>query len=137
MKKPIAIMIVPALLMAGSFAFAPAQKDKGLQESMKRGEELYISNCVSCHMKNGQGLAKVFPPLAGSDYMQADQTRAIRQVLYGAKGEMVVNGITYNGEMSGFDLGDESVADLMNYIQNSWGNEAKMVKPEDVKEARN
>ena len=34
--------------------------------AMVRGEALYIDNCTGCHMPDGGGVAKVFPPLKRS-----------------------------------------------------------------------
>jgi mono/diheme cytochrome c family protein len=113
------------------------QKPKfDLKASVARGKEIYTAQCLSCHMDQGQGLESVYPPLAKSDYLMADKTRSIRQVLHGVSGEMTVNGIVYYGDMPGFDLTDEEVSDVLNYIRNSWGNKGEPVKPEEVKAAR-
>jgi mono/diheme cytochrome c family protein len=45
---------------------------------------------------------------------------------------MKVNGVVYTGEMTGFDLTDQEVSDVLNYVLNSWGNKGKPVKPEEV-----
>jgi mono/diheme cytochrome c family protein len=107
-----------------------------LKASMAKGKDVYSSYCMSCHMENGEGLEDVYPPLAKSDYMMADKKRMIQQILYGATGPQKVNGKTYNGEMTGFDLTDQEVSDLSNYIRNSFGNKSKEVTPEEVKAAR-
>lgn len=117
--------------------FSFEQKPKfDLTTSMARGKEIYLRNCVSCHMDQGEGLAGIFPPVANSDYMLADKKRAIQQILKGITGEMTVNGVKYNGEMNGFDLTDEQVSDLMNYLFNSFGNKGGITKPEEVKAVR-
>ena len=36
-----------------------------------------MTHCGACHQPNGQGLAGAFPPLAESDYLMKDRTRAI------------------------------------------------------------
>jgi mono/diheme cytochrome c family protein len=87
-------------------------------------------------MDQGEGLEGIFPPVAKSDYMLADKKRAIQQTLYGVSGEMTVNGKVYNGEMNGFDLTDEQMSDLMNYIFNSFGNKGGVITPAEVKSAR-
>ena len=87
-------------------------------------------------MQNGEGIEGVYPPLAKSDYLMADKTRAIKQVLEGAIGAMTVNGINYNGFMTGFPLNDQEVSDVLNYIRNSWDNKGEIVLPEEVKAAR-
>jgi nitrite reductase (NO-forming) len=68
--------------------------------------------------------------------MLANKKRAIQQTLYGANMEMTVNGKVYNGEMNGFDLTDDEMSDLMNYIFNSFGNKAGVTMPAEVKAVR-
>lgn len=112
------------------------QKQFDLTASIKRGQNIYIGYCISCHSDQGQGVEGVFPPLAKSDYLMADSKRAAQQILYGARGEMIVNGKTYNMEMTGFALSDEEVSDVLNYIRNSWGNKGPAVIPAEVKATR-
>ena len=38
------------------------------------------------------------------------------------KGPIVVNGESYNGLMANQGLDDDEIADVMNYILNSWDN---------------
>lgn len=118
-------------------AAAPAELSEELQASIQRGEAVYtgVGICVTCHQADGKGQENLFPPLAESDYLMGDRDRAILQILNGAVGEMVVNGVTYNGAMPamGMTLSDEQVADVLNYVTNSWGNEnTQMFTPEDV-----
>lgn len=103
-----------------------------LKASITRGREVYITYCLSCHMDQGEGIEGVYPPLAKSDYLVADKNRAIRQVLYGATGEMTVNGKKYNVDMSAVDIGNTEVSDVVNYILNSWGNKGGTITPEHV-----
>ncbi len=116
---------------------AASSSAAALKESIQRGKAVYTGAgiCVTCHMQDGKGQAGVFPPLANSDYLMGDRKRAILQVLNGATGEMVVNGVTYNGVMPpmGLSLSDEQIADVLNYVMNNWGNTNKiMIKPEEV-----
>ncbi|WP_204345041.1 c-type cytochrome [Psychroserpens algicola] len=98
------------------------QQDPDLTESMKRGKVIYTDFCVSCHMPNGKGVPKAFPPLAKSDYLMNNRIESIKSIKYGQSGEITVNGITYNGTMTPLGLEDSEIADVMNYITNSWGN---------------
>jgi mono/diheme cytochrome c family protein len=100
------------------------------------GEEIYTTTCLACHQATGEGIAGAFPPLAGSDYLLEDRTRAIEQVLNGSSGEIVVNGETYNGVMPAQILSNEQVRDVVNYILNSWGNEGGEVTIEEVTRAK-
>jgi len=112
-------------------------KEFDLKASIKRGKEVYIAQCLSCHMENGEGIEGLYPPVAKADYLMADKKRSIQQVLYGATGEMKVNGKIYNVPMKGSDLSDEQASDVLNYIRNSWGNKGGAVTPGDIKAARN
>ncbi len=107
-----------------------------LKASIARGADVYAAQCLSCHMDNGEGIEGVYPPVAKSDYLMADKNRSIHQVLYGVSGEITVNGKTYNGEMPGYDLSDEEVSDVLNYIRNTWGNKGAPVTPAEVKAVR-
>jgi mono/diheme cytochrome c family protein len=107
-----------------------------LKASIARGKEIYVAQCLSCHMDEGQGIEGVYPPLAKSDYLMADKTRSIKQILYGASGEMKVNGKIYNLEMTGFDLSDQETSDVLNYIRNSWGNKGGAIVPLEIKTSR-
>jgi nitrite reductase (NO-forming) len=107
-----------------------------LKASIARGKEIYTAQCITCHMEQGEGIEDVYPPLAKSDYLMADKKRSIQQVLYGATGEMKVNGKMYNGDMAGFELTDEEASNVLNYIRNSFGNKGAAILPTDVKAAR-
>jgi nitrite reductase (NO-forming) len=107
-----------------------------LKASIARGKEVYSAQCISCHQEQGEGIEDVYPPLAKSDYLMADKARSVKQTLHGLSGEIKVNGKTYNGEMTGFDLTDEEVSDVLNYIRNSWGNKGAAVTPQEVAAAR-
>lgn len=114
-----------------SFTITP-QQDK-LQESISRGQDIYTDFCINCHMANGEGVEKTFPPLAKSDYLKNNREASIRGIKYGQKGEITVNGTVYNGYMAPMGLDDDEIADVMNFINNNWGNSnKKMVTKEEV-----
>lgn len=108
-------------------------QDKELEESINRGAEIYSDFCINCHMANGEGVEKTFPPLAKSDFLLNKREESIRGVKYGQQGYILVNGVTYNNIMPPMGLEDEEIADVMNYILNSWGNKSDgIVTPEEV-----
>lgn len=112
----------------------PAASTK--EERIKLGENAYKTNCMACHQSNGQGIPSAFPPLAGSDYLNADPNRAIRVVVHGLNGTVKVNGETYNGVMPALQLGDEETANILTYLYNSWGNAGHEITPAQVAEAK-
>tara|TARA_R110000796_G_scaffold21226_1_gene62588 strand:+ start:9954 stop:10358 length:405 start_codon:yes stop_codon:yes gene_type:complete len=108
-------------------------QDKELEESISRGADIYSDFCINCHMANGEGVEKTFPPLAKSDFLLNKREESIRGVKYGQQGYILVNGVTYNNIMPPMGLEDEEIADVMNYILNSWGNKSdSIVTPEEV-----
>ena len=128
--------ILISTLLTSGYVISSVGTDKPA-DSIKRGKQLYIANCQSCHMENGEGVPGAFPPLANSANLMKDPTRAIKAVVHGVSGELTVNGETYNMEMPALPhLSDQEVADVVNYIQNNWGNKAKAVTPAQVKAVR-
>ncbi len=108
-----------------------------IQERVDLGKIVYGKTCLACHQAEGQGVASAFPPLAKSDYLNADIDRAIGIILYGKSGEITVNGEKYNSIMTRQVLSDQEIASVMTYILNSWGNNKKDVTAIDVAKVRN
>jgi mono/diheme cytochrome c family protein len=127
--------------LAGSAGFSPSKhgwfQGFNLQESIKRGKELYAVECQSCHMENGEGLPGVYPPLAKTDYLKKPSAFLVDIILKGQEGEIQVNGTAYNTPMPAqAHLTDEKVADILNYVRNTWGNKGAAIIPSDVKTQR-
>ena len=97
-------------------------KSKELQENITRGNDIYSDFCVSCHLPNGKGVKHTYPPLADSNYLKDNRDASIKGLKYGLKGEIIVNGEKYNSYMPAMGLSDDEIADVMNYINHSWGN---------------
>ena len=98
------------------------QQNKPLKESITRGNEIYNDFCVQCHLDNGEGVAGIFPPLSNSDYLLNNIRESIYGIKYGMEGPITVNGELYDGIMVSQGLDNEEIADVMNYILNSWEN---------------
>lgn len=111
---------------------APKQTPE-LRESMARGALVYDDFCMNCHLPKGEGVPTTYPPLADSDYLLKKRTESIKAVKYGLTGEITVNDKVYNSAMAPLGLSDAEVADVMNYILNSWGNkDGKIVTVSEV-----
>jgi nitrite reductase (NO-forming) len=109
---------------------------KTVPEQIKSGKELYGRTCFACHQSEGQGVPNAFPPLAKSDFLNANPERAIGAVLHGLSGEIAVNGKKFNNVMTSQNLTDEEVADVLTYVYNSWGNNKKVITAAQVKAVR-
>ena len=87
------------------------------------------------------------PPLNGSEWVTGDKNRLISIVLYGLTGPVKVGGKVYkapeiNGDMPGVgqnkEIDNNDLAELLNFIRNSWGNKAPdKVTATDVTNIRN
>jgi mono/diheme cytochrome c family protein len=114
----------------------PPDSAKSKSERITLGRQLFTSICAACHQASGLGRPNVFPPLAGSDYLNADKQRAIQIVIHGRQGEVVVNGLKYNSSMPSFPLSDDNIANVLTYVYNSFGNSGLEVTPDEVKAVR-
>ena len=114
--------------------FVFSQEDS-LSISMENGKSLYEDFCLRCHLPNGKGVKGIFPPLAKSDFLFKNMEKSIKAIKFGGiDGEIIVNGLKYNSKMEKMGLYDDEIADVMNYILNSWGNKHnKIIKEAYVK----
>ena len=103
-----------------------------LKQYQVQGAKIYATYCANCHQQDGKGLASLYPPLAGSDYLLEDMARAACIIKNGQSKEIVVNGVTYNQMMPGNPITNLEVAEVLTYIGNAWGNEAGLIGVKDV-----
>jgi len=104
-----------------------------------QGREVYGRTCTACHQPTGSGTPGQFPPLAGSDWVNAaGPDRVIRIVLNGIQGPLKVNDTDWNNVMVPWKdiLKDDEIAAVISFVRQEWGNKAPAVKPEEVKAAR-
>jgi mono/diheme cytochrome c family protein len=79
---------------------------------------------VQCHQATGKGSGSSFPPLDGSDWLKTKELRVF--VLSNTvKRSYCCQWKKFNSMMPAMGLSDEEVADVMNYVMNSWSNKLK------------
>ena len=109
------------------------------------GKSAFNQVCITCHQATGQGVPGIYPPLAGSEWVNGPSARVIRIVLYGLKGEVHVEGHDFNaaampvfGQVSGsaYNWSDEKIAAVLTYVRQEWGNKAAPISADDVAAAR-
>lgn len=109
------------------------KQNPDLLKSIERGAVVYEDFCMQCHLPDGKGVPKAFPPLDNSDYLMKKRKESIKAIKFGLSGKIIVNGETYNTAMAPLGLTNDEVADVMNYITNSWSNKNnKMITVEEV-----
>jgi mono/diheme cytochrome c family protein len=102
--------------------------------AMRRGGEIYSDACASCHLENGVGQSRVFPPL-GDDAMlqQPDPTGLEHLILAGTRiGISESRPSPLSMPSFAWKLTDQEIADVSTFIRNSWGNQAAAVSASDV-----
>lgn len=107
-------------------------------DDSKPGAAVYIDNCAACHRTDGQGYTRVFPALAGNPVVQtADATSLIHVVLDGGT-VPATHTAPSNLTMPAFGwrLSDQEMAEVVNFIRTSWGNQGSAVSASDVKAIR-
>jgi len=127
----------PNMKAVSTAAAAAAKGQLTVQEQIGAGKALFNGTCSVCHQANGAGLPGVFPPLAKSDYLNADPSRAVGVVIHGLAGKVSVNGKEYDSVMPPMNqLNDDEVANILTYVLNSWDNKGGKVTSDEVKAIR-
>lgn len=84
-------------------------------------------------MDDGTGLAELYPPLNGSDFLMNYKERLPHIMRYGIEGTLMVNGIEYDIPMSGLpELSAVEISNITNYILSAWTNKLGTMSFEDV-----
>ncbi|WP_223787284.1 cytochrome c oxidase subunit II [Marinicella meishanensis] len=95
-------------------------------ELMAQGEEVYNTQCATCHQADGTGMEPAFPALAGSELVNGDPAAQIDLVLNGKPGTAM--------QAFGNLLSESDIAAAITYTRNSFGNTAAdAVQPATVK----
>ena len=108
--------------------------------ALARGKAVYAKTCVACHQPDGKGLPGVFPPLAGSDWLEADPSLLSKVILRGLQGPITIGGAPFTGPMPMAPLADtlkdEEIADVINFVRATYGKGGALATTELVKAAR-
>jgi mono/diheme cytochrome c family protein len=88
-------------------------------------------------------MLNIYPTLVNSPWVTGNPDRLIKLTLHGLWGPITVNGTTYDPSkgvppMTAFKaiLKDEEIAAVLTFVRNTWGNQASMVTPDQVKAVR-
>ncbi len=120
-------------------------KDKDFARKYALGQQVFFEegSCYACHRDNGEGIVQIYPPLAGSEWVNGDPERLIKLTLHGIWGKIRVRGKVFEPNQGvppmtaiGNMFSDAEIASVLTYVRNSWGNDADEVSLEDVKRIR-
>lgn len=112
--------------------------DKPAAGTKVDGAALFASVCAACHQPTGAGLPGVFPPLAGSEWVNGKETTMTAIVLHGVSGPLNVKGTRFNGAMPAFkeQFSDEQLAAVLSHVRSQWGNTGAPVSVATVAKVR-
>ncbi|MDG2486301.1 MAG: c-type cytochrome [Roseibacillus sp.] len=107
---------------------------------MEQGKAMFAI-CSACHGPEGKGMYhinKTGPPLANSEWVTGPVANLIAIQFRGLSGPIEVNGEKYTpvAPMAPLPLDNNSIAAVLTYIRNSFGNKASPVTPEQVEAMR-
>ena len=105
---------------AGVDTQSGSESSKGTRPQLAAADA-YLSNCASCHQKDGKGIAGAIPPLAGNGAVTAEgPENIIRVVLGGLEAKQGLAPMPALGQT----MSDADVAAAVNYVRSTWGNHA-------------
>jgi putative heme-binding domain-containing protein len=120
-------------------------KNKAFTAKYVLGERVFYEegSCRTCHRDNGEGIARIYPPLAASEWVVGDSERLTKLTLHGLWGKIQARGQVFEPSLGvppmtavGNMYSDEEVAAVLTYVRSSWGNDASEISAEDVKSIR-
>ena len=84
-------------------------------------------------MDDGTGLAALIPPVAKADYYADKQDEIACIIVNGIADSITVNGVVYEQVMEGINLSPIQITNIINYMNQSWGNNIPIKTIEQVK----
>jgi mono/diheme cytochrome c family protein len=114
---------------------ATARKDaRASSELLGRGGKIYDQQCASCHGDRGQGVAAMYPALAGNRAVLLDAPNNLIQMVRngGFSPSTAGNPQPFGMPPFGQSLSNDDIAAVATYVRQSWGNGAPPVSAFDV-----
>lgn len=110
----------------------------GAKSGVADGAQIFAAQCAACHQASGAGLPGVFPPLAGSEWVNGKDVVLAQILLHGISGDLTVKGAVYKGQMPSFQdkLNDAEIAAVLTHIRSNFGNASAKVDAALVKAQR-
>lgn len=137
-----AIFEWPGSVLADTTEHTASVLSEAEKQRFALGRKFYLTSCSGCHGNNGEGLHRFAPPLRGSEWVLGDPRRLTLILLKGIEGPLEVAGKHY-GEPeilpvmpAQFTLDNQTIAAILTYVRNEWGNQAGAVDAKLVSETR-
>lgn len=127
--KKYGFLLVSVLVLAGLYYLNRYSR----VSRVEKGKLLYAEHCANCHGEKGEGLKKLIPPLAGTDYVPGKVSKLPCIIRYGIDGSISVNGQTYNQPMAGIRaLEADEIKAVIDYMLSEWYPEQESLSQGEV-----
>ncbi|HTN33079.1 MAG TPA: cytochrome c [Marinobacter sp.] len=102
-----------------------------------RGAILYAEYCQICHRADGKGVPRIFPALDGNSAVYSKNADSVLQItLSGGRMPDTPHDRMAFTMPEFINLSDHDIAEVVNYIRNSWTNQASEIDVNDVVQMR-
>jgi mono/diheme cytochrome c family protein len=117
---------------------ASGPNDEQIAAMMDSGAKIYKDRCSDCHQSKGEGVPRVYPPLADNPAItMRNPINPIRMVLNGGFPPSTEGNRRPYGMPPFYpELSDQQVAAVVTFIRRSWGNDAPATTPAEVARSR-
>ncbi|MFC5624862.1 DUF7133 domain-containing protein [Algoriphagus winogradskyi] len=118
------------------------QLDEKALEQFADGRQKFLVTCAGCHGSDGAGAPRMGPPLVGSEWVLGNEARLAMILLHGLEGPVEVAGKTYDAPdilpvmPAHSTMDDGSIAAILTYIRNEWGNKASPISSRTIGKTR-
>ncbi|WP_113153479.1 cytochrome c [Nitratireductor sp. OM-1] len=105
---------------------------------MPLGPRLYLDNCSGCHFVTGKGAPEIFPELENNPMVVSAEVGPLISVILNGAEVPSTEKRPMKLVMQGYAerLDDAEIAELVNFLRSSWGNDAAAISAEDVAKVR-
>jgi len=98
----------------------------------------YDIHCAKCHGKQGEGIGKLVPPLANTDWIEQNYNQIPCIIQNGLKDSVLIDGVWYNEEMLPHEnLNTVQITNITNYITKTFTKDKKFYLQEDIENLLN
>ncbi len=105
------------------------------RQYLVEGKRLYTEHCSNCHLENGTGLRRLYPPLKDSDWYKKEPENIACIIKNGQTGEVIVNGVVFNQPMpENPRLTNLEIAEIMTYVYREWGKKKYLFSHVEIDE---
>jgi thiosulfate dehydrogenase len=102
-----------------------------------RGGLGYVQFCTDCHRQDGSGVKQIFPPLAGNPTLMSNEPSTLIHIMLTGWKTAQTEAHKRVWAMPSFaKLGDQELAEIINFTRANWGRNANPIAPSDVKTMR-